>query len=361
MAAAAAAAAAGVCLLPRPTDPLCARCSPAPVTAAGRRPLPDLQRQGPDDQAVGHAVGGRGRGQGRWVLVGGQVDACMRVGRDAAGVAGALVAPGLADPATPCSSPMLQHDDRREGGRCRQPRGSHLWRALGLPLDGGEGLRLGGRGGRWSGAAMRLGSGRCRLTSAQQACAAAHQRPPLPALHRPTQYPATGRVVQHPHCGAVQTYRGHSVLSTLIRWVGAGRAAAPGSSDRPGSSGRLASCCARLETRLHPRWPAPRPTHSRPPPPCPAQRLLVPRRHHWPALHLLGLLRRPRAHLRCGRGCRVAAGGVAAVATAACSVGQQLQEWLLAGCRRTAATGPIECLSCSLPGSGSQLPPTGTP
>ncbi|EFN50915.1 hypothetical protein CHLNCDRAFT_37629, partial [Chlorella variabilis] len=30
-------------------------------------------------------------------------------------------------------------------------------------------------------------------------------------------FPGRGRVVQHPHCAAVQTYRGHTVLSTLIR------------------------------------------------------------------------------------------------------------------------------------------------
>ncbi len=32
------------------------------------------------------------------------------------------------------------------------------------------------------------------------------------------EYPGRGRVVQHPHCQAVQTFRGHYVLSTLIRW-----------------------------------------------------------------------------------------------------------------------------------------------
>lgn len=31
------------------------------------------------------------------------------------------------------------------------------------------------------------------------------------------EYPGKGRVVQHPGCHAVQTYRGHAVLSTLIR------------------------------------------------------------------------------------------------------------------------------------------------
>ena len=30
-------------------------------------------------------------------------------------------------------------------------------------------------------------------------------------------YPATGRLLEHPHDGAVATYRGHSVLGTLIR------------------------------------------------------------------------------------------------------------------------------------------------
>lgn len=35
-------------------------------------------------------------------------------------------------------------------------------------------------------------------------------------------FPGRGRVVQHPHCAAVQTYRGHTVLSTLIRRARAG-------------------------------------------------------------------------------------------------------------------------------------------
>lgn len=35
--------------------------------------------------------------------------------------------------------------------------------------------------------------------------------------YRWMEYPARGRVVQHPGCQAVQTYRGHAVLSTLIR------------------------------------------------------------------------------------------------------------------------------------------------
>ena len=30
-------------------------------------------------------------------------------------------------------------------------------------------------------------------------------------------YPARGRVVTHPHDGAVQTFRGHTVMGTLIR------------------------------------------------------------------------------------------------------------------------------------------------
>lgn len=41
-----------------------------------------------------------------------------------------------------------------------------------------------------------------------------------PSFHwdyRWMEYPARGRVVQHPGCQAVQTYRGHAVLSTLIR------------------------------------------------------------------------------------------------------------------------------------------------
>lgn len=31
------------------------------------------------------------------------------------------------------------------------------------------------------------------------------------------EYPGRGRLVQHPHDGSVMTFRGHSVLSTLIR------------------------------------------------------------------------------------------------------------------------------------------------
>lgn len=31
------------------------------------------------------------------------------------------------------------------------------------------------------------------------------------------EYPGRGRLVRHPHDGCLQTYRGHSVLTTLIR------------------------------------------------------------------------------------------------------------------------------------------------
>lgn len=49
--------------------------------------------------------------------------------------------------------------------------------------------------------------------------------PPNPFLqdYRWMEYPARGRVVQHPGCQAVQTYRGHAVLSTLIRCEGCGQ------------------------------------------------------------------------------------------------------------------------------------------
>ena len=61
---------------------------------------------------------------------------------------------------------------------------------------------------------------RSMMLSESDALALVRRAPPPLSFHwdyRWMEYPGGGRVVQHPNCQAVQTYRGHVVMSTLIR------------------------------------------------------------------------------------------------------------------------------------------------
>ena len=120
-----------------------------------------------------------------------------------------------------------------------------------------------------------------------------------PCARRWMEYPGKSRAVQHPHCGAVQTYRGHTVLSTLIRCGGEGGVPAR-------QLGRCACPAAswlywRRQPTLPPQLPVPPPppTHTHAPPPPLVQRLLVPCCHHWPAVHLHRIVRRAGDCVRC--------------------------------------------------------------
>lgn len=58
------------------------------------------------------------------------------------------------------------------------------------------------------------------MRSTKEASELARDRSWVPSFqwdYRWMRYPASGRVVSHPHDGAIATYRGHSVLATLIR------------------------------------------------------------------------------------------------------------------------------------------------
>ncbi|KAL4432013.1 hypothetical protein ABPG77_000280 [Micractinium sp. CCAP 211/92] len=57
----------------------------------------------------------------------------------------------------------------------------------------------------------------CMMASEKDAYTLNRAAPSFHWDYRWMEYPGKGRVVQHPNCRAVQTYRGHSVLSTLIR------------------------------------------------------------------------------------------------------------------------------------------------
>ncbi|KAL4424371.1 hypothetical protein ABPG75_001672 [Micractinium tetrahymenae] len=57
----------------------------------------------------------------------------------------------------------------------------------------------------------------CMMSSEKDAYSLHRAAPCFHWDYRWMEYPGKGRVVQHPNCRAVQTYRGHAVLSTLIR------------------------------------------------------------------------------------------------------------------------------------------------